>query len=171
MLKKLLVFLFAFGLSLGLMRLLEPKSCTADLKTVSTAATSNSTSTAQNDKQISLNNVSLYKDLLNKFQDFVAKSDKETVASLINFPLDVSFKDRKNKSKYKQIKSKDEFLLNYDKIFDNSFKQCTARIDKSKLLFSTSGIVFTLENAVRMERIHKADSNDFEIKIVALYGC
>jgi hypothetical protein len=60
-----------------------------------------------------------------------------------------------------------EFLRDYDKIFDESFKANISQIDTNNLLFSSSGTVF-VSPGVRMERFYKNGSTNFKIKIIEI---
>jgi len=167
--KKLLVFSAAFCLSLILLTLLKPKAETNPVELPASPMISNDSEPVQTAIRISLKHASAFKNSLLNLQNAVTKNDKETVVSLINFPVEVGFLNKKNKSYYKDIKSETEFLQTYDKIFDEPFKKCIAQMEPDKLLFSTSGEVFN--SGLRMDRIYKNNGSDFEVKIIKLFRC
>ncbi len=170
MFKKLLVFSLAFCLGLIAIQFLKSKSELFLAEIVSKPTTSNNSLPAQSFWQISVDNKSSFENLISNFQNAVAVSDSETVISLINFPIEVELITGKNKSPHKEIKNEKEFLLNYDKIFADSFKKCISQVKTDKLLFSTTGQVLTWGNEIRMQHL-EVNGNDFEVKIVRLLSC
>lgn len=183
--KKLLVFSLAFGLSLILLQFLKPKVQPHLVEIIPSPTILNNSSPVQTNKQISSNNSSSFEDLFQKFKNAVAQNDKETIASLINFPLTVGFMDKKDKPYFKEIKNSDEFFANYNKIFDETSIKCIALADNSNGgLIKTSGynssgeffnISFLKLNrrlryfSVTMDRIYKNDNTNFEIKIIKFF--
>jgi hypothetical protein len=169
--KKWLVFSLAFCLSLLFLQLQKPEVQPDSVELPSNPVISENLSTVRSEYQISVENRALFKDLLDKFQNAVAKNDKETVVSLVSFPVDVEFV---KKPYYKEVRTEKEFLQNYDRIFDDPLKQCISQIDTDKLLFVTNGTVFVARGndiIVRMERFNNNDSESFEVKIIDLFRC
>lgn len=72
------------------------------------------------------------KDLYLKFQRAVVEDDRKTVASLINYPLNVNFPTDKPNRNYTLIKNKKIFLDVYDRIFHKKLIEFIARIDVEK---------------------------------------
>jgi len=168
--KKWLVFSLAFCLSLLLLQLLKPGVKTASVELPSNPPISENHSTVRSEYQISVENRASFQELLDKFQNAVARNDKETIVSLVSFPVDVKVI---NKPYEKEVRSEKEFLRNYDKIFDDSLKQCISQID-TKLLFSSSGEVFVMSGgriSVRMKRFYKTADANIEVKIINLFRC
>lgn len=85
-------------------------------------------------------------DFYEKFKKAVAKDDRKTVASMMNYPLSIlyaseHFKLMKNKTVYrKEIKNKHTFLKNYDKIFDEPFKNFIVNINLEELWARDCGV-------------------------------
>ena len=169
MVKKLFVFVLAFCLSLALIQFLRSKRESNSVEIISNSVAQNGPLPALTNKQISFNNISAFEKLLHNFQESVAKNDKEAVVSLLKFPVDVYLRGKNDNPHLNKIKSEKELLLNYDKIFDNSFKKCISRSEPENLSFSTSGDVFN--SAIRMRRIYENSGTNFDIKVIQLYRC
>jgi hypothetical protein len=165
--KKLFVFLLSFGVSLLSLQFLKPKIETNSVEVPSNPVISSSPPAVRSEYRTSVENRSSFENFLDDFQKAVARNDRETVVSLVNFPVDVFRAGEKNKPFSKKINSKPEFLRDYDKIFDESFKANISQIDTNNLLFSSSGTVF-VSPGVRMERFYKNGSTNFKIKIIEI---
>ncbi len=177
--KRWIVFLSAFCLSLILLALLNNKfksdSLQSEVKPNSQEIPSNqvisgNSSTVKSKYSLSVEHRDLFKDLLIKFRDAVAANDKGTVASLLNYPVEIEFINKRKNRYYKEVRDEAEFLQDYNKIFDESFKRCVEQTDPNKLLFSSSGDVFVFPQ-VRMELFHKNNGASFEAKVIRLSRC
>jgi hypothetical protein len=89
MFKRLLVFSLAFCLSLILLQFLKPHYETCPVRVVTNPTISNDSRPIQSDRQISVSHNSSFKDLIQKFQNALAQDDKETIISLIKFPVNM----------------------------------------------------------------------------------
>src|SRR5215207_2320882 len=118
--KKLIVFSLAFGLSLISLQIIKQKIKPIEIEVVSNPPISNESALSVSVSETSQNSISMFEECVRKFKRAVAENDRETVASLISFPLIVGVMDKKEKPHLVEIKNSDEFLANYDKIFDDS---------------------------------------------------
>lgn len=168
MCKKLLVFSLAFFLSLLSLQFFNLRNETISQKTTANLTIPDNSQTVQVIRPTSYNYVPSAIDCFQNFQTAVAENDKETVISLINFPIEVQFINKKNQPYYKIIKSENEFLSNYDKIFDDSFKIFISQRKTSQLLFSTSGEIFIWKSIIRMKPFYTNDSRSSEVKVISL---
>ncbi len=162
MCKKLLVFSLAFCLGLLSLQLFKLNNETSPQKTIADSTISD------NSQSVQINQQSPIADFFHNFQRAVAKDDRKAVVSLINFPIEVQLFDKKHQPYYKIIKNENEFLLNYDKIFDESFRIFIARRKTSQLLFSTSGEIFIMRSEIRIKPFYTNDNGNFEVKIISL---
>jgi hypothetical protein len=69
------------------------------------------------------------KELYLEFQKAIAANDKEAAASLMNYPLQVSFPDDPPEKKVSSIKDRRSFIRVFDRIFDGRLKDFISRID------------------------------------------
>lgn len=176
MFKKLLVFSLAFGLSLILLPVFKPKVETDLIEVTLNPTVSNTSLLVQTNIQNSINNISQFDDLVQKFKNAAAQNDRETVASLINFPVPIIFLSKKSSFHIKKIQNRDEFLKNYDEIFDDLSKQYIIQTKPDHISYNRGGEGFyysskVLQNCIfgiRLDRIYKNDNNIIEIKIMTL---
>lgn len=89
-------------------------------------------------------------DFFIKFQDAVARRDKKTVASMLEYPVCVRFAVGDLKRKGCRLLRPETFLKNYDKIFDNDFKRFIADIDVNKE--GQLGVLWATWRGVTMDR-------------------
>jgi hypothetical protein len=165
MCKKLLVFSLTFCFGLISFQFLKLKMESASQETTQ-ALIQNPVQATQNvqpnDYIVSTRNC------LSNLQTALASDDRNTVVSLINFPIEIGFKNKKNRSYSVKFKNEAEFLRNYDKIFDSSYKQFIAELTYRNLYYSTSGEMFVNRSELRFARFHKENSENFEVKIISI---
>jgi hypothetical protein len=166
--KKLLIFSLTFCLGLISLLLFNSFNKKASQSIVSNPTVSNTTETLQTTSQNPTNFVSIADDFFYRFQNAIEKNDKQTVVSLINFPVEVQFVNKQNKPYFKKFRNDAEFLRNYDEIFDALLKQHISEQETKRLLFSTGREVFTQRSEIIMKPFYKNNSQDFEIKIGAI---
>ena len=169
--KKLIVFSLAFGLSLILLHILKPKIPTDSVEFVSSPTLSNNSQIINPNQQVSVNYISSVNDFFHKFQNALTADDRETTVSLIKFPIEISFIDKRNKAHLKRFKNEAELLQNYDKIFDNSFKKTIAQIEARNLLLIVGvprSEFWTARHEIRMKPFNKNNNEDFEIKVISI---
>jgi hypothetical protein len=104
--KKLFVFLLSFGVSLLSLQFLKPKIETNSVEVPSNPVISSSPPAVRSEYRTSVENRSSFENFLDDFQKAVARNDRETVVSLVNFPVDVFRAGEKNKPFSKKINSK-----------------------------------------------------------------
>ncbi len=80
-------------------------------------------------------------DLWQSFQNAVAADDRDTVASLMNYPLRVNYPADKIGVSYRRISSKRAFVRSYEKIFDDDVKRFIAATSPSDLWARSEGIL------------------------------
>lgn len=108
------------------------------------------------------------------FQKAVAGNDKATVVSLLNFPIKATLIVDGRKPVIKTIKSANEFLSEYDKIFDDSLKKSISQTEFELFSYSTSCKVSSLRSGVEMKIFGISDimeifkRKDLNIKVVKL---
>lgn len=164
--KKLLVFALAFCLGIVVIQIFTQNDEFEPPLIPNSNVQDNSRPT-QSYKQISL--------FFNDFQKAVAENNKAKVASFIKFPVEVQYIGSNGKLVEKTVKSETEFLLNYNKIFDNSFKDSISLINSERFFISTSCEMFFMQNGIRM-KVFGVNSiseipkiKDLEIKIIQLH--
>jgi len=169
--KKLIVFSLTLCLSLVLLQVIKYKIEPVQNKVASSAPTSNEQTPFQTAWNISRNSNFLFGDCVRKLQKALAENDRKTVVSLIKLPIEVRLFSKGMQTRYyfKELKNENEFLANYDKIFDDPFGERISRINADKLFYSSSGEVFTPNHEIRMDRIYKNNDPNFEIKIIKLF--
>jgi hypothetical protein len=163
MFKKLLIFSLAFCLGLISLQLLKLNSETVSQKTTADINVSDTSQIVQTIQPKSV--ATLAGDCYRDFKAAVAENEK--VASLIYFPIEVQFINKKSKPYYNVIKNEKEFLLNYDRIFDDSFKKFIVQ-GKANLGFSTSGEIFIYRSEIRLKPFYKNDGRDAEVKVIKI---
>lgn len=168
MYKRLLVFSLAFCLGVGFLQLfkpdyIEPDNDVSPQNRLTDQTVPNVSQSIQSNWQ-----KSAFVDCLYNFQNALAEDDKNTVVSLMKFPVEVTLYNEKDKPYIKKFKNKEEFLQNYDKIFDASFKRFIARLKSSHLFASTSGEVFILRSQLRFKSFYENDGRNFEIKVTSI---
>ena len=168
MCKNLLIFLLAFCLSLISIQLLKQNDEIIQQPIISVSAVEND---PQNESSKTLKPII---DFINNFQNAVERNDKSTVASFIKFPIKVRLTGNK-KPFEKTIKTKDELLSNYDRIFDTSLKNLISEIKSEKFLINTGCETFFLQNGIRIKMFGVNDlgiskTKDLNLKIIKLEG-
>lgn len=162
MCKKLLVFLLAFGLGIGLIQFVKNnESSFQDSLVIDEMPPENSEIVQQ------FNPISTF---FIKYKKAVEEDKREIVVSSIKFPVKVFINDSGKKSSTKIIKNEAEFLSNYDQIFDDSVKNIIYQTETEHFSVSTSGVIFNKSGIVmKMTKISgnttTPKNEDFEIKI------
>ncbi|MDD2401599.1 MAG: M56 family metallopeptidase [Clostridia bacterium] len=77
-------------------------------------------------------------DFANKIQDYIINDNKEQLAELICYPISTLFSDET----IVQIKSKDEFIKNYDQIFFPTFKDMLSKVYPKNLFANQNGVLY-----------------------------
>lgn len=80
-------------------------------------------------------------DVWETFQTAVSNDDRDTVANLMRYPLQVYFPTDTDRSTYRMIANKKAFLRSYDKLFDDDVKQFVANTSSSDLWERSNGIL------------------------------
>lgn len=166
MCKKLLVFLASFCLGVVFIQLVKQTNKTSQQPIVLIETVP--------DNSQSIQPINPVKVFFEKFQKAAAENDKATVVSLINFPIKVVLIIEGKKLAVKIIKSADEFLLNYDKIFDDSFKESISQTKSEFFWYSTSCEVSSLRSGIKIKIFGIGDimeiykRKDLDIKITEL---
>ncbi|HVE60164.1 MAG TPA: hypothetical protein VNB22_25335 [Pyrinomonadaceae bacterium] len=171
MLKRGLIFSLAFGLSLILLQFLKPKVQTESVEIISSPTLSSNSQIINPNQQDAVNYISSVNNFFHKFQNALGADDKETIVSLIKFPVEISFIDKRNKAHLKSFKNEAELLQDYDKIFDYSFKKTIAQIEARNLLLIVGvphSEFWTAGHEIRMKPFNKNNDEDFEIKVISI---
>lgn len=166
MCKKLIVFSAAFSLGVAFFHLVERTPEISQQLTATTEIVSVNSRPVQ-----PINGVKVF---FENLQKAIAENDKATVISLINFPIKATLIVDGKKPVVKTIKSANEFLLNYDKIFDDSFKESISETKPESFSYSTSCRIFSLKSGIEMKIFGIGDvmkifkREDLDIKITEL---
>ena len=164
--KKLLIFALAFCLGLISSQFFEFNGEPAFQQANSNLSISNNPQTTEIQAKSNNNYVSSVINCFHSFQIAIAENDKEKVASLINFPIEIDFLNKElEPDRHKIIKNENEFLLSYDEIFDQSFKKFLTTSKCVKPLFSTSGETFICRHELRLKPLYNEVEQTFEAKI------
>ena len=78
--------------------------------------------------------------LFAKFQVAVARRDRDKVAAMVHFPLEVTLATGARR----KMTSRDEFLAQFDNIFDQKFSATIAGMREESLLANGSGVATPL---------------------------
>ena len=177
MFKKLLVFALAFGMGLTSFQISKQKIKPLDVEGVSNTTISNKPVSSAPDFKPSQDSISLFEECVRKFKKAVAENDQETVASVINFPIFVGLPDENDSPSFKEIKNSDEFIANYDKIFNDSFKRCISQMELDRMDYRSRHEAFNY-SSIRIDRSiysfgikmggYKINDKDFGVKITNL---
>ena len=170
MCKKFLVFSLTFCMGFISNQFAKQTDKTSHKSTTSVSAVENNPQTE------SVKSLKPISDFIINFQNAVARNDKETVASFIKFPIKVklNFDDKKHLEKV--IKSENEFLSNYDRIFDNSLKNSISEIKPEKYFINTGCEIFFFQIGIRMKMFGVKDileitkTKKIGLKIIKLDG-
>jgi hypothetical protein len=72
-----------------------------------------------------------------KAQGYIVSDDKQQLAEVIAYPINVKINDKVTK-----IQNKDDFIKNYDKIFHSNFKQAISTASTKYMFANWQGIMF-----------------------------
>ncbi len=143
MCKKLILFSAAFGLGISFIWIFSQSEQHSQKPTILTQNTSDDSQNVQ-----PLNPIAEFFD---NFKKSVAENDKKAIASSIKFPVEVVFNDYGKKFSIKTIKNEAEFLLNYDRIFGDSFKESISQTKTGKFSVSTGGDILNVKSGIVMK--------------------
>lgn len=166
MFKKLFVLILTFGLGVAVWQLSKLTNQTQQFED-NCFTISHRSEAAQVTPQ-KITKVSAAIETLQIFQTALAKNDKEAVVSLINFPVDVEFIDKRERPHSKKIQNEKEFLEIYDSFFDDNYRKFISKVKAEQLLFSTSGEIFIYRSEIRMKPFITDDENNYVVKIIRL---
>lgn len=165
--KKLFVLLLTFCLGFFAFQFLHSSSETTPQNIIIEPDVIVPTQPVQNDLQKPPDVVATVRECLYKFKDAVRKNDEKAVVSLINFPIEIGFTNQQGKIYYKKIRNESEFLADYSKIFDDSFKEYISELGSDRLLYrvGTPLEVFTSRSELKLSQFYINGDEKFEIKI------
>lgn len=83
-----------------------------------------------------IDNPSEFEDTFNNIKELVASDDKEKVAEYINFPINVHIGGKKV-----AIETKDQFIKNYDEIFNDNVKAKLANQKVEETFVNADGVM------------------------------
>lgn len=113
-------------------------------------------------------------ELWESFQNAVAADDRDTVASLMSYPLSVNYPADEIGVPYRKISSKRAFLRAYEKIFDDDVKRFIASTSASDLSARSEGILTPRGEiwiGVHCIGTGRSDcSSGYEVKIRTIHG-
>ncbi len=106
-----------------------------------------------------------YETVIDDYQKAVAGGDKEAVAALVGYPIDVTIDGKKT-----SIKDTAGFVRNYDKIITPAIAEVIQAQKYSDLLVNGQGVMFgsgeTWINGICKKG--SADCSEFEVKVVTI---
>ena len=105
-----------------------------------------------------------YHDFFTKFKKSVLMSDKESISSMIAYPITVSVENKEI-----DIKNKKDFLKNYNKIFNKELVKTIASQKYSDLFVKDTGVMIGQYKDVWFSGICTvSDCSEFDIKIMQI---
>ncbi|MBU5483689.1 hypothetical protein KQI86_05055 [Clostridium sp. MSJ-11] len=121
----------------------KPNEKTDEDKTIQTSATKTESNEKTNEDKTTnrysiagIDNPSEFKNTFNNIKELVASNDKEKVAEYINFPINVHIGGKKV-----AIETKDQFIKNYDEIFNDNVKAKLANQKVEETFVNADGIM------------------------------
>ncbi|QKJ89277.1 hypothetical protein PMPD1_4379 (plasmid) [Paramixta manurensis] len=127
-------------------------------------ATNHQETDARLDALMGANSHQRYHDFLNKLQKSVEERDKETVASMVDYPLTVTVGRKEIDITDSRI-----FIKNYDKIFTESLVKIILNQKYSDLFFKDTGIMVGPHGELWFSGICTVnDCSKFDIKIMQI---
>lgn len=100
-----------------------------------------------------------------RFQDAVAKHEKERVAAMVDYPIDAISAS----GKILKIENKKKFVEKYDNIFDSLFTTTIAKKKVNDLWANYQGVA-TETGEIWLGGVFKGKSNKYVLKIIAING-
>ncbi|MEW9097044.1 MAG: hypothetical protein AB2417_18360 [Clostridiaceae bacterium] len=121
----------------------KPHEKTDEDKTIQTSATKTKSNEKTDEDKITnrysiagIDNPSEFEAAFNNIKELVASDDKEKVYEYINFPINVHIDGKKV-----AIETKDQFIKNYDKIFNDNIKAKLANQKVEETFVNADGVM------------------------------